>query len=154
MKKRNIILTTAWILFLAAVIVFTVLIILDIDREIEEIASQPGTSGVDFLGAGLAKIVFYYFAFALVVASTDIYISLRYFLLSRNRKRAWDIVNGISMFLSVLSMLSVMLIFIYDTDLQLFGLFWSAICILFRIIYGCVRLKQWFKTFDEIEGDS
>lgn len=150
-QRIKLVLTLLWVLFLAAVTVFTVVMIRDLNRDIEEIADQPGSSGVDFLGAGIAKIAVYYFAFALAIASMDIYISLRYFLLNPKRKRVWDIVNGISMLLSVMSILSAALIFVCDTDFQLFGLFWSPICVLFRLIHGMFALKNRVEKYDEIE---
>lgn len=150
-QRIKLVLTLIWVMLLAAVTVFAVLMIRDLNREIEEIASQPGASGVDFLGAGFGKFMVNIIVFLIYVTATDVYISLRYFLLNPKRKKGWDIVNGISMFLSLFSWLTLALFFLCQSGILLLGLLWAAVCILFRTVYGCIRLKQRFNGSETLE---
>lgn len=142
-KKIKTALTVALALLLIGVLVFAVMAFADLRREAEQIAAQPGSSGVDFLGVALATSMLVIMLITLAFPLIDCYISLMYFLTSQKRTVRKRIMNSISLVLSVISMLSVLIYFVVYLDvLLIIGFFWALALPLYRLVYCCLTIGK------------
>lgn len=142
-KKIKTALTVALALLLIGVLVFAVMAFADLRREAEQIAAQPGSSGVDFLGVALATSMLVIMLITLALPLIDCYISLMYFLTSQKRTVRKRIMNSISLVLSVISMLSVLIYFVVYLDvLLIIGFFWALALPLYRLVYCCLTIGK------------
>ena len=141
-KKIRIALSVMLALVLIGVAVFAVLGFLEVKRESEQLAAQPGTSGVDFLGTSILAATVVTITYMLAVIAVDIYISLRYFLVSAVRRRVKTVMNAIALFLSAISLLLFVFIGILDAGVDnglfLFGFLWACVLPIYRLIYLCI----------------
>ena len=129
---------------LLLVLAFAVWACIDLRRESEALAAQPGTSGVDFLGFGVLYAVLAVVCVTFAVCSLDIYWCFMYFLTADKRTKLKKVMNTVSLVLSLISLLSVPLFFItHSTDtLLVLGFFWSLICPIYRLVYLGVASKN------------
>ena len=144
MKKRKIILNALLFIALACVAAFAVWGYIDVRRESEYIAAQPGSSGVDFLGPSIAAAAVVIITYMLSALTVDIYISLWYFLVSAARRRVKTAMNAVALVLSAISLLIFVFICVLDTGINnglfTFGFFWSLAIPLYRVVYLCVGI--------------
>lgn len=142
MKKRKIILNALLFIALACVTAFAVWGYIDVRRESEYIAAQPGSSGIDFLGPSILAGAVVIITYMLAVLAVDIYISLRYFLVSAARRRVKTVMNAVALFLSAISLLLFVFIGILDAGVDnglfLFGFLWACVLPIYRLIYLCI----------------
>lgn len=142
MKKRKIILNALLFIALACVTAFAVWGYIDVRRESEYIAAQPGSSGIDFLGPSILAGAVVIITYMLAVLAVDIYISLRYFLVSAVRRRVKTVMNAVALFLSAISLLLFVFIGILDAGVDnglfLFGFLWACVLPIYRLIYLCI----------------
>ncbi len=142
MKKRKIILNALLFIALACVTAFAVWGYIDVRRESEYIAAQPGSSGIDFLGPSIAAAAVVIITYMLAALAVDIYISLRYFLVSAVRRRVKTVMNAVALFLSAISLLLFVFIGILDAGVDnglfLFGFLWACVLPIYRLIYLCI----------------
>lgn len=142
MKKRKIILNALLFIALACVTAFAVWGYIEVRRESEYIAAQPGSSGVDFLGPSILAGAVVIITYMLAVLAVDIYISLRYFLVSAVRRRVKTVMNAVALFLSAISLLLFVFIGILDAGVDnglfLFGFLWACVLPIYRLIYLCI----------------
>ena len=142
MKKRKIILNALLFIALACVAAFAVWGYIDVRRESEYIAAQPGSSGVDFLGPSILAGAVVIITYMLAALAVDIYISLRYFLVSAVRRRVKTVMNAVALFLSAISLLLFVFIGILDAGVDnglfLFGFLWACVLPIYRLIYLCI----------------
>ena len=139
MKKRKIILNALLFIALACVTAFAVWGYIDVRRESEYIAAQPGSSGMDFLGPSILAGAVVIITYMLAALAVDIYISLRYFLVSAVRRRVKTVMNAVALFLSAISLLLFVFIGILDAGVDnglfLFGFLWACVLPIYRLIY-------------------
>ena len=151
MKKRKIILNALLFIALACVTAFAVWGYIDVRRESEYIAAQPGSSGMDFLGPSILAGAVVIITYMLTALTVDIYISLRYFLVSAVRRRVKTVMNAVALFLSAISLLLFVFIGILDAGVDnglfLFGFLWACVLPIYRLIYLAVNIG---KTVDII----
>lgn len=142
MKKRKIILNALLFIALACVTAFAVWGYIEVRRESEYIAAQPGSSGVDFLGPSILAGAVVIITYMLAALAVDIYISLRYFLVSAVRRRVKTVMNAVALFLSAISLLLFVFIGILDAGVDnglfLFGFLWACVLPIYRLIYLCI----------------
>ena len=142
MKKRKIILNALLFIALACVTAFAVWGYIDVRRESEYIAAQPGSSGMDFLGPSILAGAVVIITYMLAALAVDIYISLRYFLVSAVRRRVKTVMNAVALFLSAISLLLFVFIGILDAGVDnglfLFGFLWACVLPIYRLIYLCI----------------
>ncbi|MBO5914059.1 MAG: hypothetical protein J6Q72_01810 [Clostridia bacterium] len=142
MKKRKIILNALLFIALACVTAFAVWGYIDVRRESEYIAAQPGSSGMDFLGPSILAGAVVIITYMLAALAVDIYISLRYFLVSAVRRRVKTVMNAVALFLSAISLLLFVFIGILDAGIDnglfLFGFLWACVLPIYRLIYLCI----------------
>ncbi|MBR6783593.1 MAG: hypothetical protein IKM32_02770 [Clostridia bacterium] len=142
-KKIRIALSVMLALVLIGVAVFAVLGFLEVKRESEQLAEQPGTSGVDFLGVGMVSAMIVITCMTVGISSVDLYWCLCYFLTSKKRTKRKKLLNAISLILSLLAFLSVPLYFITYFDIPLsLGWMWSFVCPIYRIVYLAVTVGR------------
>ena len=142
MKKRKIILNALLFIALACVTAFAVWGYIDVRRESEYIAAQPGSSGIDFLGPSILAGAVVIITYMLAALAVDIYISLRYFIVSAVRRRVKTVMNAVALFLSAISLLFFVFIGILDAGVDnglfLFGFLWACVLPIYRLIYLCI----------------
>ena len=153
MKKRKTVLTVALIVALACVTAFAVWGYIDVRRESEYIAAQPGSSGVDFLGPSIMAAAVVIITYMLAALAVDIYISLWYFLVSAVRRRVKTVINAVALVLSAISLLFFVFICVLDTGINnglfTFGFFWSLAIPLYRVVYLCVGIVKGLHNNEE-----
>ena len=146
MKKRKIILNALLFIALACVTAFAVWGYIDVRRESEYIAAQPGSSGMDFLGPSILAGAVVIITYMLAALAVDIYISLRYFLVSAVRRRVKTVMNAVALFLSAISLLLFVFIGILDAGIDnglfLFGFLWACVLPIYRLIYLAVNIGR------------
>ena len=146
MKKRKIILNALLFIALACVAAFAVCGYLEVRRESEYIAAQPGSSGVDFLGPSIMAAAVVIITYMLAALAVDIYISLWYFLVSAARRRAKTVMNAVALVLSAISLLLFVFIGILDAGVDnglfLFGFLWACVLPIYRLIYLAVNIGR------------
>lgn len=146
MKKRKIILNALLFIALACVTAFAVWGYIDVRRESEYIAAQPGSSGMDFLGPSILAGAVVIITYMLAALAVDIYISLRYFLVSAVRRRVKTVMNAVALFLSAISLLLFVFIGILDAGVDnglfLFGFLWACVLPIYRLIYLAVNIGR------------
>lgn len=138
-NKIRILLSVLLVLSLLCVAVFAVWGYFDLQRESKQISAQPDSSGIDFLGVGIAWIAILIACITFAVSAVDMYWCLMYFLTSEKRTKRKKVMNLVSVTLSFVSLISVPLFFIVYADVILIGLFWSLICPIYRIVYLAIN---------------
>lgn len=141
-NKAKLVINICYIIVLLLIAAIACSAFVELQREAEEISQTPGFSGSDLLGTAVAygalAIVFY----TAFISVTDIYFCLRYYLFS-DRKSWKNTVNGISLFLSAISLLLLFLFGVQIDETHLSpGFLWAMAYPLFRLVYGTVSLRK------------